>query len=169
MKVKHLIDKEEKLKHCGSGEWIDEPDSVEFEYEGFKCLISRIWKKGYPNTTRRFGGHLCGYVILTKDHPYFGKSSDLDLEVHGGITFGEGDEDTWMIGFDCAHSGDIVPTMDYMERNDPNLIEVRKIFPINEELKKFSMFNPIYRNIDFVIEECKKLAGQCKEASNGEA
>lgn len=29
----HLLSREEKLKHFGEGEWVDEPDLIEFEYK----------------------------------------------------------------------------------------------------------------------------------------
>lgn len=62
-----------------------------------------------------------GYVIIPKGHPFHGKSYDdinLDIEVHGGLTFAEPakeidwecidkkDKDGWVVGFDTAHYDD---------------------------------------------------------------
>lgn len=74
-----------------------------------------------------------GYILLPKEHPWYGKDYDnIPVNIHGGLTFGEkfnyeyfpkwiedrnfyGDinldnykefNDYWIIGFDTAHSGD---------------------------------------------------------------
>ena len=63
-----------------------------------------------------------GYVLLDKDHKYFGKHyDDIPVEVHGSLTFSElvkeemlkhfkelskEDIGKWMIGFDTAHFRD---------------------------------------------------------------
>ena len=49
----------------------------------------------------------CGYVGIPKEHPmakfpYY----EIDIEVHGGITFREEAEGIIWYGFDCAHAGD---------------------------------------------------------------
>lgn len=87
-------------------EWEHEPDRLEFEYDGFQCLILRC-----PESK-----HLNGYVGLPKWHPYYGRNyDDMDVDVHGGLTFSqEGDggnwaSGSWWIGFDCAHYGDLIP------------------------------------------------------------
>lgn len=49
----------------GSGEWTDEPDSLNFKTdEGFDAVIIR----------QSSGGHLCGYVGIPASHPWHGKS-----------------------------------------------------------------------------------------------
>jgi len=60
-----------------------------------------------------------GYVIIPKGHPLHGKHyDDIDVEVHGGLTFSEPvkeldwpeiskkDKSGWVIGFDTAHADD---------------------------------------------------------------
>lgn len=71
------------------------------------------------------GGYANGYVAIFKNHPYYGKSYDeIDINVHGGLTFSEsGDKtkelfkdiewiegdikelnkDWWIFGFDTCH------------------------------------------------------------------
>lgn len=83
-----------------------------FNYKDFTCLI-----------LRQDMGHLCGYIEIPEDHPYYDKGyDDMDLFVHGGLTF-FGDFDKFdfgiainniihnkcYVGFDCAHSGDLMP------------------------------------------------------------
>lgn len=60
-----------------------------------------------------------GYVAIPKGHPAYGKDYDeIDVEIHGGLTFGnysskldnpslpKFDEEHWVVGFDTAHAGD---------------------------------------------------------------
>lgn len=92
------------------GEWDGEPDKKQFRdaATGLPCLA-----------LRGLGGHWCGYVGVSKDHPWHGKDYDTCvrpenhedyegdgyhysctlrgvIEIHGGITFADG----------CEHSED---------------------------------------------------------------
>jgi len=72
----------------------------EWEHEGLKCLIRR------HNTL----GHLCGYVVLPEGHYAYEKDyDDIDVDVHGGLTYANMEDGKWVVGFDCAHLGDYVP------------------------------------------------------------
>lgn len=105
------------------GEWDNEPDKVQFmdEATGLPCLI-----------VRGPVGGLCGYVGVLEGHPAYRKDygwEGIDADVHGGLTFasacqpgaedhsichipGEGESDAvWWLGFDCGHSGDLMPGM----------------------------------------------------------
>jgi len=165
------LTREDKLKWWGEGEWLDEQDEVDFVYRGYDCKILRM--KGYDGkrhdgSIHVWGGYLCGYVKIPKDHPLYGKNifeSHYDFDVHGGATFSQiptWDDNFW-IGFDCAHSYDIVPSMEYLEKHEPALIKIKKE---NEELFKLlnlernSIFDKTYRNMNFAIEECKRLVDQ---------
>ena len=69
------------------------------EYEGYKYYIVSL------------GTHPCAYVEIPKGHKYHGKvdedAYDLDVDVHGGITFGDfglkGVSRHYMIGWDYMH------------------------------------------------------------------
>lgn len=69
-----------------------------FEYKGHTCLV-----------VLRFPGYRCGYISIPK-----GKAINTDyISCHGGITFSGdelnppvGNENSYWIGFDCAHYGD---------------------------------------------------------------
>jgi hypothetical protein len=124
--------------------WETEPDFLEFidEDTRYKCFIGR-------HSTL---GHLCGYVELPKEHKLYDNISEeniynnFNLEVHGGVTFTGRKQfkkqniiiDN-VIGFDCAHCGDFSPygNLMYYEYEE-------------------------YRDIGYVINECKKLAKQLK-------
>lgn len=101
------------------GPWTNEPDKMQWEDEvtGYPCLI-----------VRNGMGALCGYVGVGPEHPAYQvlyTELDLDMDIHGGLTFSahctEGDPEhgichvtdnpdpRWWLGFDCAHSSDLVP------------------------------------------------------------
>jgi hypothetical protein len=84
-------------------------------------------------------GALCGYVSINSDNTLYGLDYDkisiiLDYIPHGGLTYADSDESSWKIGFDCAHAGDLCPNL-----------------PTNYG-------GGIYRDLEFVKSECKKLA-----------
>jgi hypothetical protein len=80
---------------------------------------------------------LCGYVVLTSDNKLFGLDYDtiyskVNTSVHGGLTYSDEGDGGWVIGFDCAHAGDLCPA--------------------------FPHYDGVYRTKEFVISECEKLA-----------
>jgi hypothetical protein len=129
-------------------EWENEPDFLEFidEETNYKCFIFR----------HQFGGHLCAYVQIPKSNKLYKNKLEaieqLDFEVHGGVTFADDVfrvinapfdfdiDDSYGVGFDCAHATDIVP--------------YHKALVCSEIVE--------YRNIEYVANECKKLAKQLK-------
>lgn len=101
-----------------AGPWDSEPDKIQFEAHGLPCLIVR----------HESGGHLCGYVGVGPDHPFYQKDYDTPpVQVHGGLTYAslcvEDDKEhgichvaqpgqpdpAWWFGFDCAHVWDMSP------------------------------------------------------------
>lgn len=145
--------------------WEDEPDRVEFEYKGYACLINRV--------NREAMGHFCGYVAIPPGHKYHGKSyQDIEVEVHGGLTYahecqgeichvpkpGQNDN-VWWVGFDCAHSWDLIPGMWKMRQPGGILHETTKLFP---EVKSEEF--ETYRDIEFVRNEIHSLVDQLIEA-----
>lgn len=122
--------------------WELEPDSARIIHCGYPCDIKRSKN-----------GSLLGYVTIPHTHPDF-ESTELELDVHGGITYsaiesmvdvfkktiyGSG----YTFGFDCAHDGDYVPTL----KND---------------------YCSVYRDFAFVISEVKKMAELLKDRDNVE-
>lgn len=130
----------------GKGPWDNEPDKLQWiDIEtDLDCLI-----------VRNDMGALCGYVGVTEGHPLYGKDyNDTDFSVHGGITYsnfcnghichvpepGRSDKVYWF-GFDCCHAFDLLPSS-LAYSNPPD--------------------SYIYRDIEYVKEECSKLAKQLK-------
>lgn len=166
----HIFSKEEKLKNFGHGPWIDEPDLYIFEYQDIKCEIKRIIATEVSGDV--FGGYLCGYCHFPDNYLVKGLRN-LDIDVHGGITFFEkcDENNVTIIGFDCAHSGDLVPSSEIIKERYKlktydfiNYLYLNKrIFKnLNEKqiesIKK--LIQHTYRDIDYVISECKNLADQ---------
>lgn len=90
----------------------------EFNYNGYDCVVVGLSM-----------GHRCGYIGIKKGNKLYGKDYDYinceyDIDVHGGFTYGEYNhtgeyptniaDDTYWIGFDCAH---------YMDGKDKELIK----------------------------------------------
>lgn len=129
--------------------WLYEPDVMAWTDTdtGLKCLIRRV-----PGM-----GHLCGYVRIMRGHPLYGKDAQrIALGVHGGVTFSRRPRHTrWMkrgqwVGFDCAHSQDLVPS-----------------FKMDAKLKAIlgeynTLSRGVYRDMEFVYRETTHLAQQLK-------
>lgn len=148
-------------KNLPPGPWQDEPDHFLYldSASGYFCEIKRV-------SRLYVWGYLCGYVYIPSDHPFVESLRDVvdkksspkkaqdclmdELEarfnVHGGITKMEGSssvlvpDNLWVIGFDCAHAGDLIPS------------------DITPDLE-----NEIYRDFDFVKSEVDSLAKQLFE------
>jgi hypothetical protein len=126
-------------KRWGKGPWEYEPDRFQWQYNRYPCLVVRA-----PF------GNLCGYVAVPRGHVAYGKGYEkLSVNVHGGLTYsakcqghichtpapGEPD-DVWWLGFDCAHSRDLVP-----------------------KLAHYGL-DGVYRDMDYVKREVEILASQ---------
>lgn len=89
------------------------------------------------------GRFWCGYVEIPDGFPEV--DAEMVLDVHGGITFGGKIEDVECLGFDCHHAGDATLG------GDP----------------EFAHPGDVYRDQDFVIAECERLATQMLALSRG--
>jgi len=112
--------------------WESERNRYEFEYREFPCKIVRM----------EMLGHLCGYVRIPEWSRYYGKlDSDIDLNVHGGITASNIENKEHWIGFDCAHIFDYIP---YYEDHNPE--------------------GATYKDVGFVAGQLLRLVDQIIEA-----
>jgi hypothetical protein len=129
-----------------AGPWHKEPDRLEWvdKSTGYPCIALR---------NMHATGAWCGYVAIPTSHPYHGVNyNDIDLDVHGGLTYSrkcQGDaitgvcheskdeDDVWWLGFDCAHGNDIAPLV--------------------------SCWFGEYCDLEYVKKECTKLAKQLKK------
>lgn len=151
---------EEKLLMLGEGEWMEEPDVYLFSYLKFNCSLKRSMV-----------GVWCGYVEIPADHPYYKKKyEDILINVHGGLTFNEFIEpdNKHLIGFDCAHLYDLIPSYEYLKKTNQRMIDFDKKFPLTKIYEDFSLFKPVYRNIDFCIQECKSIVNQLIDLNSEE-
>lgn len=150
-----IVDKSE----WDAGPWHQEPDKLNWvdPETGLDCMIVRAGEIG----------HLCGYVGVPPNHPYHGKNywdenGGPDVQVHGGLTYAdkcsgvichvaeEGrEENLWWFGFDCGHRGDLSPGM---------MATMRKLRALSEYGRNY-----VYRDIEYVKEQCRLLARQLKE------
>ncbi len=170
-KEEHEHTSDEKLAWWGYGEWVEEPDIVEFTYKGYRCLIRRVASPEPSKIFHMFGGHLCGYVNIPESSSLSKKGwGDIDLDCHCGITYNDfrdfssyGLMGHW-VGFDCAHSGDFVPSAEFLKKSMPRYIDP---FPLPEEFRKYSIFNPVYRNIQFCIDTCLNMVEQLIKIQQG--
>jgi len=161
MKSKHILSSDEKLKQWGYGEWVEEPDLIEFEHQNIKCRIIRV--SAHEMNGSLFGGHLCGYICIPEGHPWKGLGENAlydNIDVHGGITYNKEEEDGYWIGFDCAHSSDIVPSLEVFRNKYRNSVWEKYIKDLKRRYPSSTRFNPTYKNINFVIEQCESLAEQ---------
>ena len=161
IKEEHHWTSDEKIKWLGYGEWVEEVDFLVLEYLGFKACIRRVMVRE-PCTELEvyFGGHLCGYVQIPKDHIYFG-DNDICVDCHFGLTFNYANEEHW-IGFDCGHSGDIIPTIELFKKQREAAGEPDP-FPIPKKFHDIALFHPVYRNISYCVEECVGIIDQLIE------
>lgn len=133
-----------------AGEWHNEPDKKQWldETTGLPCLMVR-----QPEL-----GHWCGYVGVSKGHPWFEKDyDDVPADVHGGLTYAnhcahhichvveEGEDDhVWWLGFDCGHCCDL------------SIYMIKQGYRFREAT---------YKDMAYVEEQCRKLAQQAKAAA----
>lgn len=124
--------------------WDLEPDYEEFEAHGLKCYAlrhpeMRNWcgYVAFPEVaTTRF--KVLGYVNVPDEELY-------KLDVHGGVTFSgfmsRLPNSPAVLGFDCAHAGDLSPRM----------LELLPQHRIDDE---------VYRDLPFVRQQLTSLAEQ---------
>ena len=96
-------------------------------------------------------GHRCGYVSVPAEHPMFGKHyDDVEVTVHGGLTYAEAEDEAWCFGYDCAHWDDA---------KDPALMsdEYKKAF------RNWPGSGGTIKTLDFCVAECESLAKQLGE------
>ena len=84
-------------------------------------------------------------MFIHDNHSLFGCGcEDIDINVHGGVTYVQSDAGLYAVGFDCAHPWDLIPSKSYDDSFEDNQ-------------KYFS-----YKNIDFVIDNVKLLSRELK-------
>lgn len=136
-----------------ASEWDSEPDYEDGVFFGLPCFIRR---HAHFKT-------LNGYVGVDKTNPYFEKEyGGLHFDVHGGLTFSSGGTHgvfgyQWWFGFDCGHVFDFQPGM-FEHYNSIGVGCSPELTRIYSE--------GIYRNIEYVRDQCVGLASQLSTKLN---
>lgn len=108
-----------KLQVLPPGPWEIEPNLVEFEAHGLACCVMRMPRgnlNGYVRVPPALHGLSSDSLIAV---PYgsihiigspvrVSRAYDV-IEVHGGITYACETMGDWWVGFDTAHTYDIIP------------------------------------------------------------
>lgn len=152
-KILEEYDRSNSKENWPDGEWKAEPDKEDFEYKGYKCHIKRS----------DVSGGLCGYVAVSKGSIFYDVDyDDIDLNVHGGVTFGGVDEvdGLYWIGFDCAHWLDYSPKSTTVMELTNRLLQIEEKYPhfLQERDEKST-----YKNIEFVRNQCRSMVDQLIE------
>ena len=149
----------------GAGPWLREPDKANWidKDTDYDCMV-----------VRGPGGHWCGYVGLPSSHPLYKKEYSeeelYNIEAHGGLTYSDMNKltkklidkgmnlgllpdeireyETWWLGFDCAHLGDLCPGHEAM---------------LSGYGASFSDCHNTYRTYEYVVDEVTALAKQLKK------
>jgi len=112
-------------------------------------------------------GHYCGYVEVPKDHPAHGLSYDeIDVDVHGGLTYGQVSDNGTIFGFDCAHVGDFVPSIVIFlggKTWKKNKQKILREMTDEEAQRMADKYGEHYWTLEEVVEETNCLAEQLKE------
>ena len=106
---------------------------------------------GYKFWIISYGSHPCAYVELQDTHPYYGKCNcdayDLDIDVHGGITFGD-----FGLGSTISNKHFILG-WDYNHFNDYNY---------NDDIRGYSSCGKKWTTEE-IFEDVKNVINQLKE------
>lgn len=146
--VLDILDGIEPIDRSGwdSGPWDNEPDRKIWKDQETKLLCQ---------ARRSRLGYLCGYVGVDKEHPLFGKDwhHGVNLNAHGGINFSDfiGESNLWWFGFDCGHTYDCSPYDSIFN------------FVIETFKSTKSKSTKSYKTLEYVMNECTKLAKQLSE------
>lgn len=177
------------------GPWDNEEDRYEWRNGALVCLIVRNYSGalcGYVGVPPGHPWHGKSYSDLQHlecdehddecpygcDHPYTGP------KVHGGLTYSapcqaggsichvprEGEPaDVWWLGFDCAHSGDLVPGMIAIRKEVQAKIPGTRLFGAKQDqpgrLDAYGLLGQdTYRDRAYVQEQINQLAEQAKAA-----
>ena len=120
---------------------VDSGDGIVFEYRGYQCrILKQSWfgKDNYLLTGQSIysTSYYSGYVVIPEGHPFYQMDySDIPVEVHGGLTFGQtiipgaailSDlVGKFVIGFDCGHLGDTIEecNAEYVRKELESLVD----------------------------------------------
>jgi len=119
------------------------PIVSDFKYRGMRCVVLALDM-----------GHRCGYVHIPTRHKLYRKNyDDVNIQVHGGLTFSDFlQPGRWFIGFDCAHCDD---------KRDPSIMDESALKAYNSYSKEWNDRGTL-RTTKFCEDECRKMVDQIR-------
>jgi hypothetical protein len=131
--------------------WKTESNEYTFYHLGYKCVAYR----------QKILKHWLGFVVVPIGHPWYSiDKAEFVMPVHGGITItdhcpfdSDPRIDEWWIGFECNQPFDLVP----------------KEWELDGDTSPSFFKDHIYRDLEYVIKEMKKLAKLAKQVSETES
>lgn len=179
-RIERKFDPADKIEHLGPGKWVSEPDFLFANIDEYQMIVERKYGQEPYNPSHWFGGFLCGYINVPKNHPWHGKDvfeGDLfnEISVHGGLTFSgncctlyqeeAGKPEDWWIGFDCAHYRDYHPSIEKFSSEFGDQYKSEFVEKYKKDHPLSPLFHKEYRDFDYVISECLSLIRQAKAAA----
>jgi len=136
----------------GKGEWLDEPDKVQFiSPEGYRCLAIRNYATG----------SWCGYVEVTKVHPAYGLSYNGIDNLLEEVAQAQSREvlHKW---YEAGHKG-LPPTDDMIELPDPSevgkfIIGIRVHGGLTFSDSPFQMSPGMWQHVQSQFEKARETA-----------
>lgn len=151
--------------------WDSEPNEHDFEHGGLKCAMRRS-----PH------GNWCGYVAITKEHPWFEKSytdsvavpdsiknREINIDKIGAINLfcaDINDDDNLLdVALAIDVHGGLTYSDDHCPRNDPDGLwwfgfDCSHSGDYSPNFSSLGLTYGVYRDFDYVVGECKSLAEQ---------
>lgn len=119
-------------------------NKVEFEevYKGFciRCELNQL-------------GHRCGYVKVPEESRLYGVyHKNINVDVHGGLTYSGYEKEEYWLGFDCGHINDAA---DYDALKEYGMYT--QAIAIGHRLSARHRCMETIRTLEFVKQECYKL------------
>lgn len=126
----------------------------DFSYRGKRCIvIEHKWTSMVKGISNLLQDYYIGYVSTDLDIPY----SELNVNVHGGLTFGLNPKGTMKTTGEIS-SFALSPSLKKLKKYDG-----MRFYGFDTG---HAWDNPVSANLDYVIEEVKKLADQIIEIEN---
>ena len=117
-----------------------------------------------------------GYVGIPEGHPWHGMPySSIPVRCHGGLTYSKLQNENvrhspetaghWWVGFDCGHSGDLVPGDKTLIRDYFKGIVSPEVEEMIAQLEEDFRRDGIYRDVHYVKTEILRIVEQAANVS----
>lgn len=131
---------------CVACPWFSEPDSVDFEYEGYRCALRRVdagfWS-GYVDLSERTFGRVSNEFAVTRDFVVHNGLSNIEWISSDSKNTNKAD--VVRIWFDCGHSDDMIPAVPALDGNPRRYGNYRTLDYAQSQLRQLAS---LIREID---------------------